>query len=70
MSVSDHVVIKQIITFPIPASPMIPGGFTYSFVDGMWVDSETNQPLVQTAHMRDPESKKNDVETGEDQKGE
>jgi len=37
---------------------------------GYWVDSITGKPMMNGDNPRKPQSKKHDIETGEDQKGE
>ncbi len=45
-------------------------GYNYNAHDGYWVSNITNEPLVMSGKMELLATKKEDIETGEDQKGE
>lgn len=50
--------------------PAAPEGCVYDSLVGAWLLEGTNTLLVETAERSLPGTKKNDIETGEDQKGE
>lgn len=45
-------------------------GYTYSAQDGYWMSDLSDEPLVLSDKMEGLATKKEDIETGEDQKGE
>lgn len=49
---------------------LVPHGCTYDPVVGAWLLEGTSTLLVNTSERALPTTKKNDIETGEDQKGE
>lgn len=49
---------------------LAPANCTYDPVIGAWVLKDTTRLLVETDRRSVPGTKKNDIETGEDQKGE
>lgn len=53
---------------PVPAEGF--AGYYYDFLAGHWVSETDGRAYVDGQERRPPQSKKNDIETGEDQKGE
>ena len=67
---SNHPLIRLARRTEIPPHATAPPGARYDFVRGAWVDTQTGRLLVRSDQDRPrPQTKKMDVETGEDQKG-
>jgi hypothetical protein len=65
-----HSLLKHALTYPRPKQvDLSPPECTYDFALGLWVVDSTGQWLTDTPDRRNPRTKKQDVETGEDQKG-
>lgn len=70
METERHFLVRRSKTLPIRVTE--PVLFPNSFFDeilGLWIDAETQVPLVYDPNRPRPKTKKDDVETGEDQKG-
>lgn len=65
-----HVLIEKARTYPEPESAPTPTNCTYSSERGFWIDNGSKVPMMRSDNPRKPQSKKADIETGEDQKGE
>ena len=67
---SKHPLIRRARRTPIPSHPPTPKDAEYDPARGAWADARTGALLVQNQeHRPRPQTKKEDVETGEDQKG-
>jgi hypothetical protein len=64
---ANHPLIATAIRKPRNA-PIMPAGAKYDVPTGCWLLNDA--PLVTTEAGQAPVTKKNDLETGEDQKGE
>ncbi|MCM3575597.1 hypothetical protein M3172_20605 [Mesobacillus subterraneus] len=65
-----HLLIKQAFIYPKPKEKPKLEGYVFIKSAGYWVDNENNEPYVLDNRRPKPQTKKADVETGEDQKGE
>lgn len=65
---SDHVLIRFATCKPYRDRPDLPADVVYDFDHGYWI--KNGVPLVTLDSCNPPMSKKFDIETGEDQKGE
>ena len=65
-----HVLLELANTYPIPDRKLDPEGYYYDEQIGAWVDQQDKTLLVRTEKKPTPQTKKMDIETGEDQKGE
>ena len=66
----DHIIIEKAKKYNIPDQNLTPNGCTYKAHDGFWVDNSSNTAMMKSDKHQKPTSKKCDIETGEDQKGE
>ncbi len=66
----DHIILEKAIKYNIPNQNLTPNGCTYNAKKGFWVDPTSNNAMMKTYNPKKPTTKKCDVETGEDQKGE
>lgn len=71
---SRHVLLDKAFVFPRDKGPQDPEGCVYSREKGLWLREEEGQ-FVALVRSNDPNkpiagTKKADIETGEDQKGE
>jgi hypothetical protein len=65
-----HLLIKKAFIYPRPKEKPKLEGYVYNRIDGYWIDIDNNEPYVLDSRRPKPQTKKADVETGEDQKGE
>ena len=65
-----HLLLQLAKGYDTPASLKGPHGFHYDWEKGAWLDDHSGQYYAFSSKRRPPETKKSDVETGEDQKGE
>lgn len=66
----EHIIIKNAEKYSIPVQNLSPSGCTYNAKEGFWIDSSSNVAMMKSNNPQKPTSKKCDIETGEDQKGE
>ena len=66
----DHLLLEKAYIYPLPKEPSPPSGCTFNQNKGYWVFNETGQPLVTVKDHPGLVTKKCDIETGEDRKGE
>lgn len=68
--VSQHPLIKRAKKYLRKDVDLSPPGCFYSDSIGAWCVTATGDLLVETPNHQGTRTKKNDIETGEDQKGE
>lgn len=66
----EHMLLKYAVSYKRTETTLTPNGCIYDFQKGAWIVSKTGVLLVNTPKRPKPQSKKADIETGEDQKGE
>ena len=66
----DHLLLKLAKTYPVDSLDLAPRGGRYDLLEGVWISLETGSPLAESGNIPIVMTKKADVETGEDQKGE
>jgi len=64
-----HILLEKAFVYPIPKKKPKLSGYNFSAEKGYWI-REDGLPLVEDDSTPKPKTKKHDVETGEDQKGE
>lgn len=67
---SQHPLLRRAQMYLRKDVDLSPPGCFYSETIGAWCVAETGDLLVETPNHQGPVTKKNDIETGEDQKGE
>lgn len=65
----NHILLEKAFIYPLPKSDPDMSGMTYDNKRGFWVQGN-GKPAVSDPAFSGPRSKKCDIETGEDQKGE
>ena len=65
-----HAILERAKRIALPAEFEPPTGYRYDTKRGYWVHSLTDVAYVMSGDLRPPMTKKHDIETGEDQKGE
>lgn len=65
-----HILLEKAYVYPLPKVSFEPEGCSFDNEKGYWVLDGSKQPFVTSEYSSPPRSKKCDVETGEDQKGE
>lgn len=69
-SVRTHILIEKAFVYPIRKNDAGIRGYEYDEQRGFWVSLANGEPLVSDRKRPKPITKKHDVETGEDMKGE
>jgi hypothetical protein len=65
----QHLLLDKAFVYPLPVEKPDMGEYVYDMNAGYWL-LDKNNPLILNKSFIKPRSKKEDVETGEDQKGE
>lgn len=65
-----HILLDRAWAYEVDRRNLAPEACTYDMAQGRWVLSASGIPLVETPGYQGPSTKKCDIETGEDQKGE
>jgi hypothetical protein len=66
----EHLLLEKAYTYPLPKSVPDMQGCKFDQLNGFWIMEESGEPFVLDGSNPGPRSKKCDLETGEDQKGE
>lgn len=66
----EHILIEKAYRYPAPIEKPTPKDCTFQENHGYWVNNSTGEVMMLSNDPRRPQSKKCDLETGEDQKGE
>ena len=66
----EHILIEKAKKYTIPEPNLTQNGYTYKDREGFWIDNSSNTVMMKSAKYQKPTSKKCDIETGENQKGE
>ena len=66
---SEHLLLSTAKSYQIPAGDLAPQNCEYSLTEGAWMLQDVGSLLVETPGRLMPATKKQDLETGEDQKG-
>lgn len=66
----EHILLEKAYRYQDPIKAMTPSDCVYQEQTGYWIKISTGEALMLSNDPRKPASKKWDIETGEDQKGE
>ena len=71
----NHILLEKAYVYPQPISCLIKESedvknAEYHSISGFWVMKNSKMPAIEEPTFSKPRSKKRDIETGEDQKGE
>ena len=66
----EHIILEKAKKYNVTKHDLTPNGCSYNVKEGFWVDDSSNMAMMKTDKPQKPTSKKCDIETGEDQKGE
>lgn len=67
---TEHILLKKAKRYEISSFFPTPDDCTFISCSGYWVSNISGKPMMLGDNPRKPKSKKYDIETGEDQKGE
>ncbi len=65
----NHIILEESFKYDLPKKENIPNNYQYSEEDGFWRNITNSIPLIEDSDGPKPQTKKQDVETGEDRKG-
>ncbi|MFV9646770.1 MAG: hypothetical protein ACNYWU_13180 [Desulfobacterales bacterium] len=65
-----HILLDKAFIYPLPKSESNMSGCSFDAQAGYWKIDEDESPCILDSNRPRPQSKKADVETGEDRKGE
>lgn len=66
----DHILLEKAKKYDTSNQNLIPNCCSYKSKEGFWVDNSSNIAMMKSDIPQKPTTKKCDIETGEDQKGE
>ncbi len=66
----QHILLDQAISYEFPNAIKPPKNCYYDRILGFWIDKSTGTAMMMSNHPEKVVTKKCDIETGEDQKGE
>lgn len=66
----EHIILEKAMKYNIPDQNLTPNGCTYNAKEGFWIDKSSNTAMMKSDNPQKPVTKKFDIETGEDHKGE
>lgn len=69
MESQQHILLAKARLYPRKSADLRPANCDYDKLAGAWIDRRTGMFLIELEDMEAPQTKKHDVETGEDQKG-
>lgn len=69
-SIRKHILLDHAKSYPVSNGDLSPPGCEYDLILGAWTLEKSHQLLVDTPERPKLRTKKFDIETGEDQKGE
>lgn len=67
---NEHPLLSRALRFPYLAVDLAPAGCIYDAAVGAWRFVNTGELWIEGSNRVGPRTKKQDIETGEDQKGE
>lgn len=65
-----HILLEKAKRYEVPKDIKQPSNYMFDNQKGYWFNSVSNTKLMESDDKRREQSKKCDIETGEDQKGE
>lgn len=66
----QHIILEKAYRYPEPEVVPMPIDCTFVDKKGYWTSNATGEIMMLSNNPNRPQSKKADIETGEDQKGE
>jgi hypothetical protein len=66
----EHIFMKNLFVYDLPKNKPDLDGCCFDDIKGYWKNTGTNKPCIEDASFSAPRTKKADIETGEDKKGE
>lgn len=66
----EHLLLEKAYVYPLPKTNPDMEGYEFDNERGYWVEEKSGEPFILDKRHPGPRSKKCDIETGEDQKGE
>jgi len=67
---TEHILLENANRYVAPALTPLPDNHLYDKKRGYWIHNSTGEAMMLSDDPQKPQSKKCDIETGEDQKGE
>lgn len=65
----QHILLEKAYCYSEPSAITAPENCTFVEKSGYWKNNFTNEIMMLSADPQRPQTKKHDLETGEDQKG-
>ncbi|MFT9497537.1 hypothetical protein [Anaerosolibacter sp.] len=66
----EHILKEKAFTYDLPRTLPTMEGYEFNDEKGYWVNQTNSQPCIEDPLFAAPRTKKADIETGEDRKGE
>lgn len=65
-----HLFLEKAFVYPLNEKHIGLPDSDYDYLKGFWINKKLNIPSIEDVNFSGPRTKKHDIETGEDQKGE
>ena len=65
-----HILLEKACCYPEPREALVPDNCTFIQKNGYWRNNSTGEIMMLSNDPCRPQTKKEDIETGEDHKGE
>lgn len=65
-----HILTEKAFTYDLPRTAPNMSGYEFNDEKGYWVNQSSKKPSIEDPLFAAPRTKKADIETGEDKKGE
>lgn len=66
----EHILREKAFTYDLPRTSPDMSGYEFNDEKGYWINQSNKQPCLNDSSFAAPRTKKGDIETGEDKKGE
>lgn len=66
----EHILMEKAFIYDLPQDKPDMTGVYFDNIKGYWLNQSNNQPCIESKIFAAPRTKKADIETGEDRKGE
>ena len=67
---AKHILLEKAIVYKKGQENFEDENYDYDYLLGYWIKKNNGKPAVYDPEFSEPRTKKEDIETGEDQKGE
>ncbi|NLP35076.1 MAG: hypothetical protein GX359_07775 [Clostridiales bacterium] len=66
----EHILKEKAFVYELPRTQPNMAGYEFNDENGYWINQKNKKPCIKDPSFAAPRTKKHDIETGEDKKGE